>query len=114
MGHYDRYWEMREGGPYAGEPGQEDNRIFKCRDCGAETHHRDGWDGEPDPGRCAPWCPSRNSDWRPGRVSNRFRENFDRIRFRRNGGGTAADRNPRPDFRANFDAVFPAAPGAGI
>lgn len=84
MGHYDRYWEMQKGGPYD-EAGQE---IYKCTDCGAETLPDEGWNGAPDPDRCGGNCSSRSSDWAPGRVSDRYRDNFDRI--------------------------FPDAPGAGV
>ncbi len=87
MGHgfYERYWEMQKGGPYEDGPRQQ---IFKCKDCGAETVPDAGWDGEPDPKGCHHDCPSQQSDWCPGRVSSRYRKNFDKI--------------------------FPTAPGAGI
>lgn len=84
MGYYDRYWEMQKGGPYD-EAGKE---IFKCTDCGSETHPGEGWDGAPDPGGCDHHCPSQTSDWTPGKISPAYRENFDRI--------------------------FPGAPGAGL
>jgi len=73
-GSYGKFWEMRGGGPY--DEGQE---MFKCVDCGAETHPVDGWDGAPDPCHCAGHCSSRSSDWSPGGVSRLYRENFDRI-----------------------------------
>ncbi|MBU2548874.1 MAG: hypothetical protein KKB20_10710 [Proteobacteria bacterium] len=82
-GKFERYWEMRGGGPY--DPGEE---MFKCMDCGAESFPEDGWNGEPDPDRCAGHCSSRSSDWSPGRVSDKYRNNHERI--------------------------FPSAPGAGI
>ena len=84
MGKYERYWEMTEGGPYdAGE-----HQIFKCKDCGGETHPVDGWNGEPNPHNCRPGCRCHDEDWLTGRVSGRYRENFDRI--------------------------FPGAPGSGV
>ena len=83
-GRYERYWEMTEGGPY--DAGQ--HKIFKCKDCGAESEAGDDWNGEPDPNRCAAHCGSRATDWSPGNVSNPYRKNFDRI--------------------------FPDAPGAGV
>jgi len=74
MGFYDRFWEMGKGGPY-----ETDAHIFKCTDCGAETHHPDGWNGEPDPSACHSGCPSRSSDWKNGKTSPQYRKNFDRI-----------------------------------
>lgn len=74
MAFYDRYWEMQKGGPY-----EEGTKIFKCKDCGAETIHPQGWDGEPDVSGCMAGCPARYSDWKAGGVSRQYRENFDRI-----------------------------------
>jgi hypothetical protein len=71
---YDRYWEMKEGGPY-----DAGNEIFKCKDCGAETFPTEGHDGEPDPGHCREGCSSRDEDWAPGRVSRVYKRNFDGI-----------------------------------
>ena len=82
-GHYDRFMELTHGGPY--EPGSE---IFKCQDCGAETHPGEGWDGAPDPGRCHRDCRRDHGDWKPGNTSKRY--------------------------RANYDRIFPSAPGAGL
>lgn len=84
---YGGYWEMRKGGPDDAKKGGG-REIFKCTCCGAETEPEKGWDGEPDAGRCASWCRNKDGDWRPGRVSDAYRRNFDRI--------------------------FPGAPGAGI
>jgi hypothetical protein len=78
-GHFDRYWEMHEGGPY--DDRTSANKIFKCKDCGAETMHPEGFNGEPVSEHCHAECPSRASDWRPGRVSRRFRLNYDQIRW---------------------------------
>lgn len=74
MGHYDHFWEMRRGGPH--EAGTE---IFKCTHCGGETDPEAGWNGEPDKSACAHGCPSRSSDWKPGRTSSAYRANYDRI-----------------------------------
>lgn len=74
-GKYDNFWEMRRGGPYD----EDAQQIFKCRECGAETAPEKGWDGEPDPGACRPGCSSHYRDWRPGMVSQRYRENFAKI-----------------------------------
>lgn len=82
-GRFDKFWELTEGGPY--EPG---NEIFKCTECGAETHHPAGWNGEPDPHLCRPGCSCKESDYAPGRLNSAYKRNFDRI--------------------------FPNAPGAGI
>ena len=84
MGFYDRYWEMQRGGPY--EDGDRE-AIYKCTDCGAEHEPAAGWDGEPDPVACHPGCPSKTSDWRPGRVSSAYRRNMDRIFPRAPGAG---------------------------
>lgn len=83
---FDRYWEMRE---FTGK-GQPAAEIFRCTDCGAETEHPEGFNGEPDPDRCAAHCKSREpgEDWRPGNLSGAYKRNFARI--------------------------FPASPGAGI
>lgn len=85
MGKYDRYWEMREGGPYDGEGGQE---VFKCTGCGATTRPGEGFDGEPNPHRCHHDCRMDHGDWVNGKMTRGFRDNFDRI--------------------------FPGAPGAGV
>ena len=71
---YDGFWEMKEGGPY-----DEGNEIFKCKHCGAETFHEDGFNGEPDPHQCHGECRTRGTDWAPGRVSDPYRQNYDRI-----------------------------------
>ena len=70
----DRYWEMRQGGPY-----DKGRQIFKCVDCGAETAPENGFNGEPDPGRCHHDCRMHHGDWEPGRVSRQYKVNFDRI-----------------------------------
>ena len=79
FGKYGRFWEMRQGGPKS----KKTREIFKCADCGAETHHQDGFNGEPDVSRCSAHCGSR-TDWRPGGVSGSYRDNYDRI-FRKGG-----------------------------
>jgi len=73
-GKFDRFWEMREGGPY--DSGEE---VFKCKDCGAITYPQDGWNGEPDPHQCTAKCQANHGDWRPGGVSRPYRQNFDTI-----------------------------------
>jgi hypothetical protein len=111
MGHFDRYWEMKEGGPY-----DEPNKVFKCRDCGAETHAQEGWDGEPDTHLCHGECPSRSSDWRPGRVSSKYLRNFETIAFNpaAKDGAPADEPSAIQRYKQNFDAVFPGAPGSGL
>lgn len=114
-GHFERYWEMREGGPYADQKGQDpSNKIFKCKDCGAETHPRKGWNGEPDPHLCSKNCPSRASDWKPGRVSNAFRKGMESMLFHAEKTGVYALRKLPDPFKENFDSIFPDAPGADI
>lgn len=73
-GKYDRYWEMREGGPHG--PSRE---VFKCTDCGAVTYPENGHNGRPDPHRCHKSCKSRQSDWNPGFVTDKYRRNFENI-----------------------------------
>jgi len=68
---------MTVGGPY--DKGAEKEQVFKCKDCGAETHGKKGWNGEPDTHHCAAGCPSRRTDWTPGDVSAAYRRNYDRI-----------------------------------
>jgi len=74
-GKFDRYWPMSEGGPY--DKGK--HKIFKCKDCGAESEAGEDWNGEPDPNACADHCKSRDSDWKPGNVSNNYKREFERI-----------------------------------
>lgn len=77
MGKFDGYWEMREGGPY--DTGDE---VFKCTDCGEVSSLVGGWDGRPDPACCRHGCKNRDlaaSDWTPGKVSAKFRDNYARI-----------------------------------
>lgn len=115
MGHFDRYWEMQIGGPR-----DEAEKAFKCKDCGAESYPDEGWNGEPDVRQCHARCSSRASDWRPGRVSRRFRENFARIEFAPKGRAASAGEDLDPaaaakrNYAANFDSIFPGAPGAGM
>jgi hypothetical protein len=85
-GKKDRYFELKEGGPYD-TPG-ESSEMFKCTDCGAETHPEDGWNGAPNPHRCHPGCQANHGDWKIGAVSRVYKRNYDRI--------------------------FPDAPGAGL
>lgn len=74
IGKYGRFWEMEQGGPHQ----KERKKVFKCTCCGGTTHPEKGWDGEPDVNNCRGDCASR-ADWSPGRVSNQYRDNFDRI-----------------------------------
>lgn len=74
FGKYGRFWEMKQGGPEA----KKHKEIFKCTDCGAETRHPAGFDGEPDLSRCSAHCSSR-TDWRPGSVSGPYRDHYDQI-----------------------------------
>lgn len=108
-GFFERYWEMQEGGPYDDE--KSSNKIFKCKDCGAETHHQDGFNGEPDPGHCKASCSSRASDWRPGRVSNRFRRNIAQVKMSKTPlAETGKDEDPKAaavrKFTDNYAATF--------
>ncbi|MBW2596932.1 MAG: hypothetical protein JRC93_13385 [Deltaproteobacteria bacterium] len=114
-GHFERYWEMTEGGPYSGQEGQDEaEECFKCKDCGAETFPDEGWNGEPDPEQCHEGCPSRASDWRPGRVSDAFRKGIEGIRFDSNGTGRFDIQKQHDVFKANFDLIFPDAPGVRV
>jgi hypothetical protein len=74
MKRSDRFWEMREGGPYDAVGGRE---VFKCIGCGAVSRPKKGWNGEP--GHvCAPGCPCAGGDLNVV-ASAGFRKNFDRI-----------------------------------
>jgi len=75
-GKFGHFLEMRQGGPHQ----KDRKKIFKCAECGGETHHEKGWDGEPDIGHCAAGC-SSHSDWKPGDVSKQYRHNYDQIRW---------------------------------
>lgn len=74
MGKYDKFWEMREGGPY-----EEGEQAFKCTRCGAVSYHPEGWDGEPNCDACSPQCRDGIGDWAPGKINDRYRQNFTRI-----------------------------------
>lgn len=71
---YDRYWEMRQGGPY-----DEGDEIFKCIDCGGETEPAQGHSGAPDPTNCLSHCSSKSEGWRPGKNGPLYKKNFDSI-----------------------------------
>lgn len=71
-----------------GGPYEEGDKVFKCKDCGAVSYPDEGHNGEPDPGHCHNGCRSRETDWAPGRVPSAY--------------------------KANFDRIFPNAPGAGL
>lgn len=117
-GHFDRYWEMHEGGPY--DTPEETNKIFKCKDCGAETFHAKGFDGEPDTGKCHAGCPSRASDWRPGRVSNAYRRQIGQVAFAKEtpladkGRAVGDDVKAIRVYKSEFDRIFPNAGGVRI
>ena len=51
MGKFDKYWEMKIGGPH--EDGAE---AFKCTECGGETEPEKGWNGEPNTDNCQHGC----------------------------------------------------------
>lgn len=70
-GKYDRYWEMRQGGPY-----DEGREVFKCTDCGAVTPAAKGHNNAPDPTRCSDKCKESHGDWKPGSVSARYKQNL--------------------------------------
>ena len=107
MGFFKRYWPMQEGGPYDSD--KSSNKIFKCTDCGSETHHRDGYNGEPDPGQCSNHCSSRASDWRPGRVSRRFTDNLERVRMSSTPlAETGRDVDPKKTSRDNYGKGYDA------
>lgn len=109
-GHFERFWEMQTGGPHDGE--NYTDKIFKCKDCGAETFPDDGWNGEPDEHACSSDCPSRSSDWRPGRISNRYRANMDRVKssgktvFANKGDGRSEAQRALDNWDANYNATF--------
>lgn len=83
---YDGYWEMNEGGPY--DNSESANDIFKCTDCGAETHPAAGFNGAPNPALCKRGCKNREFQ------------------------GKSRSGNPR--YRQNFDLIFPEAKSAGF
>jgi hypothetical protein len=51
-GKFKNMWEMRQPGIFSKKPVE----IFKCTECGAETHPANGHNGEPDVHRCLPGC----------------------------------------------------------
>ncbi len=59
--------------------------VFRCTDCGATTRHSKGWSGEPDRHQCSGRCQEKHGgDWRPGKVSRNYRNNYDRIVWEKN------------------------------
>jgi hypothetical protein len=72
-GMKERFWPMREGGPYGPE-----RQVFKCTGCGAETAPASGWNGEPNKHHCRQGCPCQAGDLRIG-ASGAYRRNFDRV-----------------------------------
>lgn len=84
-GKQDRWWPMKEGGPYDKETALE---VYKCVDCGAVSRPDEGWNGSPNAHVHGPNCACAGSDWKIGGVTRIFRREFDRI--------------------------FPNAPGAGL
>lgn len=76
-GKYDDYWEMKVGGPY--DAPEEQEQVFKCTGCGAETATEKDFNGEPQPHKCKKGCPvheKASSDWRPGSVSRKYAANY--------------------------------------
>lgn len=104
FGRYKNLWEMRQPGLHG------ERQIFKCTECGAETHSPAGWNGAPDRHKCRPDCRC-NQKLTIVRPAD-FGKNFDRIRF----GTLAAEvpvgpgANPvaeaRRAYRENFDRIF--------
>jgi len=74
MARFDKFWEMKEGGPY-----EEGQQVFKCTKCGAVSYHPEGWNGEPDCTECSAKCQDEMGDWNPGEKSTEYRRNFDRV-----------------------------------
>lgn len=74
MGQFGKYWEMQKsGGPYD----EERHEVFKCTECGGETQHPEGWNGEPDRGNCRHGCSSRESDYKAaGGCRKKYRANY--------------------------------------
>jgi len=74
MGKFDKYWEMKEGGPY--DQGEE---VFKCTDCGGVTFPEKGFNGEPDTSQCTEKCQANSGAWKPGAVSDKYRRKLDEV-----------------------------------
>jgi len=83
MGRYSKIWPMYQGTKHTAK-----REIYKCSECGGETHPPAGHNGAPSLHNCRPGCPCRSRDWRPG--------------------------NKQASFNDNFDRIFPEAPGAGL
>ena len=73
--NYSRFWEMRQFTGKHNKPAE----VFKCVDCGATTHHEDGFNGEPDTHKCSDKCQCSHGDWKVGGATNKYKDNFDRI-----------------------------------
>lgn len=86
-GRFGGYWPMQQGGPQDKDTDSAE-QIFKCTDCGAETHPADGWNGAPNPGHCKSGCKNKETDRHVGRFG--------------------------PNYKKNFDQIFPNSPGAGV
>ena len=75
MGKYGRYWEMKS--PNVMAPGGKEE-MFKCKGCGSETFHDDGWNGEPNTHICGPDCKMEHGDVRVGNT-DAYRRGYERI-----------------------------------
>ena len=73
MGKYSKIWPM-----YQGTKSTAKREIYKCTECGGETHPEKGHNGAPDLHNCHPGCPCRNSSWKPGNKQRSYDENFRR------------------------------------
>ena len=76
MGKFEKFMELKEEGGQFG-----DEEVFKCEECGGQTYPDKGWDGEPDPGSCKRGCSSRHMDFKIRVTNNRYRENFDKVKW---------------------------------
>lgn len=72
----EQFWPMKSGGPYSEKEGDA-QEIFKCTGCGAETVPENGWNGEPNKHKCHKGCSCQVSDWKPGHVTNAYRERYE-------------------------------------
>ena len=83
MGNYSKIWPMLQGTKNTAK-----REIYKCTQCGGESHPERGHNGAPSLHNCKPGCPCRQKA--EAQVGN------------------------KAQFNATFDQIFPNAPGAGI
>lgn len=80
-GKFAGYWPMVQGSAEEKKAGRG-QEVHKCTDCGHVTEGKEGWNSAPDHHGCSSGCANKRraeSDWRPGAVSEPYRQRYDQI-----------------------------------